>query len=469
MEKTLRARYVLQKPILPSRHGMLFAGTDLSLRRDIAVFVSEQPSRIEQQAYMRLLQAVAHYNDNRFLHLLDVGVEDLSIYAVLKSHGGEPLSFQLKQKEWKPLEAAAAAAELGRGILDAEDKGVAGFSVLADNIWLGEGMLKVINYWEKAEEHAQGSRGLALLVLQLACGSEVLPSHEEGRELWLRAALAGELAAGRQSEPFIALLREALDGELPLRDFVEKLALLAGKPASVQPPHLLLDGDRLADDAGRGLSSGASEALSSLRGELSQRSQPEHVYAAGPPTKAVSRKAEPAEEEDMEDEEETRSLRPIGRRIVRKTILGFTLAGVAVVSAVGVFFVFLEMGAFMGKKPAAEVTEELRPHVSDSQQGKGQPSASGKVTDKSQETSVKPAAPANQQQVDENAETVPAPQLIGLNRQEAEKTALAYGLKYEFFLESNPNSANTVFRQSPAPGTVLAKGESVSFWISKGQ
>ncbi|WP_159887918.1 PASTA domain-containing protein [Paenibacillus puerhi] len=469
MEKTLRARYVLRKPILPARNGMLFAGTDLSLRRDIAVFVSEQPSRIEQQAYLRLLQTVAHYNDNRFLHLLDVGVEDLSIYAVLKAYEGNPLSFQLKKTGWSLTEMAAAVSELGLGIVDAASKHISGFSILADNVWLDEeGRLKIINYWEKTEDHAQGVRGLAGLCYQLAAGSEAIPADGEERERKLRAALEDH-GQSEWTESFIDLLRRSSRGSETLSSFIDQLAVLAGKSLAEERPNpLLARGMREADAAFGTLQPAVSAALTSLRVGLEP--QPGGPAYPARAELAANRSSQEFEEEQEAAEEESEPRRPVVRRVMRKTFFGFALMGVALVSAVGVFFLFLELGARLGKEPAAEVTEGGRSVQAVSPHAQTAPLVSGKVTEQKQQPAAPPVEPAEEAEptLADDA-TVPAPKLVGLNKQEAEKRALDSGLKYEYFLEKNPNSANTVFRQSPAPGTVLAKGESVSFWISKGQ
>ncbi|SDC54292.1 serine/threonine protein kinase [Paenibacillus sp. UNCCL117] len=461
MEKTLRARYVLHKPVLPARNGMLFAGEDLSLRRDIAVFVSEQPSRIEQQAYMRLLQAVAHYNDSRFLHLLDVGVEELSIYAVLKAYPGEPLSSQLKEGRRTPLEAAAAVSELGQGVSEAAGRDISGFSVLADNVWVGDdGGLKIVNYWEKAERQRQGAYGLAGLFYQLVTGGEAIPADGKERLRALRAAIEPH-AREEWTERLIALLSRVWEGGETLRGMVDQLAVLAGSPPVEEPPNPLLA--RAQEEA----ELSASRALSSLREELGADTARHAGWSRPGPDRAMEASVEDSEAAEPEESEEQR---PIGRRIVRKTFFGITLAGVALASAVGVFFLFLELGAHLGKKPASAVTEEaVKPQPAGSQQATGTPLVSSKVTDRQPEAPVLPAKPPEEERKEETDAVVEAPELVGLNKQEAEKRALDSGLKYEYFLEKNPNSANTVFRQSPAPGTVLAKGESVSFWISKGQ
>ncbi|UUZ95640.1 PASTA domain-containing protein [Paenibacillus sp. P25] len=63
---------------------------------------------------------------------------------------------------------------------------------------------------------------------------------------------------------------------------------------------------------------------------------------------------------------------------------------------------------------------------------------------------------------------IEAPNLVGLTQEEAGKRAIDAGLKYQFFLERNANAQGTVFKQDPPAKTQMEKGESVTFWVSKG-
>jgi hypothetical protein len=82
-----------------------------------------------------------------------------------------------------------------------------------------------------------------------------------------------------------------------------------------------------------------------------------------------------------------------------------------------------------------------------------------------------PPAPKSVQPpvVPADAVQVQVPALTGLTREDAEKQSLASGLRYSFFLETNNQPAGSVFRQEPAPNETVAKGSSVTFWVSKGK
>ncbi|WJH37360.1 PASTA domain-containing protein [Paenibacillus sp. CC-CFT747] len=66
------------------------------------------------------------------------------------------------------------------------------------------------------------------------------------------------------------------------------------------------------------------------------------------------------------------------------------------------------------------------------------------------------------------AESGIVPALVGLTKEDAEKQAVAAGLHYNFFLENDSLPAGAVFKQDPPAGTPAAKGDNVTFWVSKG-
>lgn len=62
------------------------------------------------------------------------------------------------------------------------------------------------------------------------------------------------------------------------------------------------------------------------------------------------------------------------------------------------------------------------------------------------------------------------PNLVGLTQEEAEKQALAAGLKYSFKKENAEGTeAGKVFKQEPAAGTEFKKGDRVTFYVARGK
>lgn len=61
------------------------------------------------------------------------------------------------------------------------------------------------------------------------------------------------------------------------------------------------------------------------------------------------------------------------------------------------------------------------------------------------------------------------PNLLGFTQAEAEKRVLAAGLRYVYYLENNEETKGLVFKQEPKSGASIAKGDNISFWVSKGK
>ena len=64
---------------------------------------------------------------------------------------------------------------------------------------------------------------------------------------------------------------------------------------------------------------------------------------------------------------------------------------------------------------------------------------------------------------------VAVPNLVGLAQATAEQHARDSGLRYTYYLEPNDGPAGTVFKQDLPANQQVAKGERVTFWISKGR
>ncbi|MZQ86882.1 PASTA domain-containing protein [Paenibacillus sp. 5J-6] len=68
----------------------------------------------------------------------------------------------------------------------------------------------------------------------------------------------------------------------------------------------------------------------------------------------------------------------------------------------------------------------------------------------------------------EQAEKGIVPNLVGHTREDAEKMALASGLRYQFLLEPSTADKGIVFKQDMVPGTTVNDGDRITFWVSKG-
>ncbi|MBP1155686.1 MULTISPECIES: PASTA domain-containing protein [unclassified Paenibacillus] len=410
MEKRINQRYELLDPIVPMRSGILYSGNDLSLNRELLIFVVESQGKAHKKAYMRLLQDVAMFNDNRFLHILDVGIESHRIFAALKTFTGQPLIQFLKYHTYSPKEMITMVAELGKGLQDAMEHEIAGFTVLSSNVWVGEdGQLKIINYWEKGETSERGVQGLAGLLYQLLTRSEAQPDSLEAAEQSLRSAL-NEIPEGNL-DMLMMSWRRAWNDQNTLSSFILSLQKVVQEPwaQAVQPMEEL------------------------------------HLE----------------EKEELDEPEESNEEEPPRRGFLWRASIKL-LIGAGIASFSGLILIFLfGLGGPEERQPSA-ATDTHQRDIS----FQTPPSSTEPVPEPNIEQDEPTETPADTQP--SSNEPVDTPSLVGLSKEEAEKQALASGLRYKFFLEPHESPANTVFRQDLEAGQKVAKGESITFWISKG-
>ncbi|SCW64556.1 serine/threonine protein kinase [Paenibacillus tianmuensis] len=411
MEKSINQRYVLTEPILPMLSGMLYNGKDLPLRRDVVFFVVESTDEAAKEAYIRKLREVAPLSDNRFLHILDVGMEPNYIFAVLKTFDGKPFIQELKGHRFTPEEAVSKVLELGKGLMDALEEGISGCSVHAANLWLNDdGQLKIINYWEKGTHAQRGAQGLGCLLYQILTRSESIPVSFDTIEHRLREALVAIPSV--EQELLIATLRRVWNDQETLASFMLVLQSLRQDTAVRQ------------------------EVSKPVRErQVQEKTEPERAY----------------EEEDPAEEEEAPPRRSLGRA-GRKLLVGTAIACLGGAAA----FVWLgkdrEEPSGKGVSPAQ--TEHYAP------------------VQPSHHTYDKPAGPEvvsdpNQKKAEDKIVIVP--NLIGLQNDTAGKQAIAAGLRYGFDIVANEREEGTVFKQEPAAHTQVTKGTEIKYWVSKGK
>lgn len=407
MEKRINQRYELLEPIVPMRSGILYSGYDLSLNRELILFVVESQGEAHKQAYIRLLQEVAMFNDNRFLHILDVGIENNRIFAALKTFAGQPLIQCLKQHSYSTREIIAAVFELGKGVQDAMEHGISGFSVLSSNVWVGDdGQLQMINYWEKGEPAERGVQGLAGLLYQLLTHSDTLPDSLQAAEVSLRSVL--EEMPESYRDMFMMTWRRAWNGQTTLSSFILFL-------------------QNAAQESWTNEAQPIEEPFSDENKEI------DDMEGAYPPQRGFLSRAG------------------------IKLLIGAGVAGFS-----GLFLIFLfGLGGPDNQNPTTDGHSNQREVAFNTPPATTVPAPQ---TRDEQETPI----PAATEEPPASDGPVDVPSLIGLTREEAEKQALASGLRYKYFLEPNGSPANTVFKQDLEPGQKVAKGDSITFWVSKG-
>ncbi|MCZ8521810.1 MULTISPECIES: Stk1 family PASTA domain-containing Ser/Thr kinase [Paenibacillus] len=454
MEKpeSFRSRYVLGQPILPMISGMLYGGKDLSLHREVLLYVVDSADDSLRQAAMARLQEVAPLSDNRFLHMLDVGMEKPYLFAVLKTFDGRPLIESLPGHGLTDREILSGVFELGRGLQDAMEEGVSGYAVDAANVWLcDDGRLKIINYWDKGQDSKKGAQGLARLLLQLLTRKEE-PELGPPGERALRASLSS-LNAVQQAE-LIAMLRRTAVRQETLSSLVVHLGLLVKSPEALSSRASLHE-------------TPVYETVEAVRAELGRReAPPRHVP---PPSSAPA--AFPPEPDEEEEEA------PAPKR-AWKTGLKLLLGAALVLTAGTAVFVWLvneapSLPGMPGKQESAAPAPDTGAAVPSAPPATSVPAGPDKGSGKAPE---KPAEPPDKSSEGEGAAleggSVETPNLIGLQQADAEakadKIAKETGLGYAFYRKPSEEPAGTVFDQTPKPGEAAPRGTKVIFYISRG-
>jgi hypothetical protein len=435
MDQRYGGRYEVRASVQAMPGGHLYEAEDLSLKRRVLVYaLHERRSNEEMRA--ALLRAAGFTHDD-FVHVLDVGMSLGSLYAVFKWVDGAPLVQELRRHRYAVDDMLAALHRLGQAMLEAAEDGMFGYSVLADNLWLGHGgRLLPVCYWEAAtDDRAKGAVGLCNLLVQLCTKEMTLPEKPDAVEHRLRLALY-ELPPQR-ADAVVALVGRTFREKLALTAFLAELRrCLPQETAAGRHPF------EPSAAAAAPVAAGAGYAVEEDGG------------------------ADVFEEDGGADDvfEEDDGSAAAGRgRIWRRLAL--------VAGAAGLFVIVFVVGLTLVFRLGSRADERGGPTPS------LPPSASAEA---STPASAKPS-PAPSPAADDSPAKPPAgsgagasgpttvPKLVGLSRADAEKAALSAGLHYTFYLESSSEPQGTVFKQEPNAGEAAARGDSVTFWVSKGK
>ncbi|KIL41499.1 hypothetical protein SD70_06345 [Gordoniibacillus kamchatkensis] len=470
MEQCFGGRYAVRASVQAMPGGQLFEAEDLSLQRRVLVYVPE--SKLADPETANAMLQAASFTHNDFMHLLDVGMSLGKPYAVFKWSEGPPLAQQLRKHRMTADGMLASLYQLGLAMQEAAEEGVYGYSVLADNLWLGHGgRLLPIRYWEAAPDYAKGAVGLCNLLVQLSMKEETLPESPDMAEQRIRLALR-ELPAATL-EAIVSLVVRTFREKLALTAFLAELRLCMAASSSSAAAGA---GSRPSRPAAAYAASGAPAAYSASAasrpssaalGTASAASESRAAYSASavPGTAAPASRAayeQPSQEADVDaaDDEETA---PAGRsRVWRRLAIVSGAACLFVVVFIGVLTFIFRLGGHDSavtetrpkqQQPAADAGTTSAPAKS----APSQPAAGPVAADKEAGSSAAASGPTT------------IPKLVGLSRADAEKAALAAGLHYTFYLESNDAAQGTVFKQDPQSGAAAVRGDSVTFWVSKGK
>lgn len=451
-------RYQLLEPWLKSGDGWLTTARDPKLSREVLLWRTTVLNDREKEECLRRLSAAARFSHRRFVHILDVSVDENQVYAVLTKGEGSRLADRVHALDWNGYEIVARLRDLTGPIREARRERLQDFAVTADNLWLdGTGRLLVINYWTEAEVKERDVYGLAMLLYQLCAKRRELPSSIKEFNDAVALGLSG-LPGGGPGEA-AEWAGSAFLPSCTLREFEAGMTRLLEEPA--------------APAGGQDMHESASQQR--LR---TQRSRPEAPKREKPAAFV------PVNEEEEEEETEG-GLKPWFWFTAIVFMVGF-------LAVMGIWFVTRSPGkAAAPSSPPVTATPSSAPGASAApEDGSPSPeaSASPNAASPSQAASASPAAsptpaatvqapqpsstpqPAASQEPaapEETEKTVP--NLVNRTLEEASQLALEAGLRYEYRIEPNDLAEGLVFRQDLTPGDPVVKGDKIMFWVSKGR
>lgn len=455
-------RYMLDQTLKRMTNGMLLKGIDLTFKRDVLLYTFHETDESAYQEALRWLRKASQMSDEHFMHILDAGSEGGTLFAVLQEETGSPLSDRLRDLEIKGRMALTHVHELAKGIREARRRRLPECSLDAENLWIEHnGRLRIMDFWTEGKNGRRGVPGLALLLYQLSAKTDIPTSsiraysHEMNR-------LFADLSDVTRDRA-IDLACKAYEGICTLADFQQELEVLLGIGGEVLKPNLtstLSANDRMALSR-REQKAAVGESHAFVEPKTGEKKAKDRAAPGEPHARIITASfRKMAKLSDL--------LRELFHP--RKWHL-FATAGFGVL----VLLLWLSLRPHpdhvKGSKPESlptpdstavsmNRTETSKPLASAS----AMPAQTAAPTSKPLDPEIQPADDGKEQAI---AGVVP--ELIGHTREDAEKMAIASGLRYQFFLESNNTVKGVVFKQNLTPGTAVKKGDRITFWVSKGK
>lgn len=185
-----------------------------------------------------MMAGVSHVVHPSFFHILDMGISKQGAFAVLEKREGISFVELLKQKNnpYSIKEIFSIAIQVGKAVQDALEERIRGYSITAENLWLYENQVMVINYWTEGEREHRGAMGLATLLYQLITRSINVPSELERME---HEILESPLNCSmEEKESLIRMLRRAWNGQDTLSSLILSMNRLVNHAhLSAEPSH----------------------------------------------------------------------------------------------------------------------------------------------------------------------------------------------------------------------------------------
>lgn len=459
-------RYRLEQPWTEAQGGWLAGALDTKLNRNVLLWRPADREPSAQEGHLRRLGYASRFTDRRFVPILDVAANEDGLYAVLTKDKGYRLSERLPVLGWSGAELLERILSICPAMRDARRERLPDFAVTADNIWVDENnKLVFLNSWTEGEPDKRDVRGLALLLYQLASGSDRLPSSISDYNGAITLALAD--LPGGSSQDAVEWACSAFLPSCTLKDYESGIRKLLAPPPSmpdVQQPET--KNIRKKTTAAAPVPLEPKQEKAGIVSRPKAESEPKRAV-----TMPVNRNLKTENKERIASggtggEDKLRRLRPW-------LIYSIVVFGIGMAAVLGLWLAIRQpIVSSQDNGPKAAVSPapsssagpaSTAPGASNG--GTGSPSA-GSVSPKPTATASKPSGGAAG---DTAAAAGVVPDLTNHTLEEASQLALKAGLKYQYQLEPNDLPKGTVIRQEPAPGTAAAKGDRVVFWVSKGK
>ncbi|MBP1993906.1 PASTA domain-containing protein [Paenibacillus eucommiae] len=440
MESSIGKRYLPEKAMLPLPNGMIYTGVDLSLKRKVFLYTIDSADQAYLTNYLRQLREASRFSGETFMHILDIDLDEKSnrLMVVLKYSKGSFLRREIELQALTFRERVKIIYELSLATQTALKEGIVEFSVGADNLWLDdEKHLVVMNYWEQGSSRERGVTGLNGLLYQLVTGTSSVPDEWGTMETNLRNSLRGNPVQHEQKDSLMWIMQRVMQEDCTLASFTVHLEqLLAFNDQQT--------GERISSTA------------------MLQRSQMERIrggFSHEMTRTAISALKEEDSEDELTEHEELQGSGTSPKRRKRVLMIGTASAGFVLAT----FIIIGILNRDSDPEPAGKITDTTIVKQSPAQETL-KPQETVLVTDAEPDP-----APAPESSSIPEEGYIQTPNLVGLQREEAEEQALAVGLRYEFKMEENKQGRGVVFRQDPEPKTEIPTGGRVTFWVSKGQ
>ncbi|WP_175532010.1 PASTA domain-containing protein [Paenibacillus sp. yr247] len=306
-----------------------------------------------------------------------------------------------------------------------------------------------MNFWTEGNNGRRGVPGLALLLYQLGAKTDIPTSSISAYSFELNRLFADLSDVTR--ERAIALACKAYEGICTLADFQQELEGLLGIGGERKEPLLTS-----ALPANEMMATSGQERKAALREQ----------HVAEPKTGEPQARISAAWDRRMAE------LRELFRESfqLRKWYL-FATAGFGVLVLLLWLTLLPHPDHVKSSKsqtiptPDPTAVSVNRPETSKpSGSASPMPSRTAAPTAKPLDAEVQPADDGALQ-----AKAGVVPDLVAHTREDAEKMAIASGLRYQFFMESNAAVKGAVFKQDLTPGTSVKNGDRITFWVSKGK